>query len=92
MTEVEFRRLADGEALPAGLLARANDQPAPIPAAPAGAVADYRMLEGKGLVVLNHGSGGGLIQPLGLVLVQHQSLKEHHAQPPHPQHRIHLQR
>jgi len=60
VTEVEFRRLADGEALPAGLLARANDQPAPIPAAPAGAVADYRMLEGKGLVVLNHGSGGGI--------------------------------
>jgi hypothetical protein len=60
VTEVEFRRLAEGEALPAGVLARANDQPAPIPAAPAGAIADYRMLEGKGLVVLNHGSGGGL--------------------------------
>lgn len=60
VTEVEFRRLADGEALPAGVLAKANDQPAPIPAAPAGAIADYRMLEGRGLVVLNHGSGGGL--------------------------------
>jgi len=60
VTEVEFRRLADGEALPAGVLTRANDQPAPIPVAPAGAIADYRMLEGKGLVVLNHGSGGGL--------------------------------
>jgi hypothetical protein len=60
VTEVEFRKLADGEALPAGVLARANEQPAPIPPAPAGAIADYRMLEGKGLVVLNHGSGGGL--------------------------------
>ena len=60
VTEVEFRKLADGDALPAGVLAKANDQPAPIPSAPAGAIADYRMLEGKGLVVLNHGSGGGL--------------------------------
>lgn len=62
VTEVEFRRLVDGEALPAGVLAKANDQPAPIPPTPAGAIADYRMLEGKGLVVLNHGSGGGLGQ------------------------------
>ena len=60
VTDVEFRKLTDGEALPTGVLAKANDQPASIPAAPAGAVADYRMLEGKGLVVLNHGSGGGL--------------------------------
>lgn len=60
VTEVEFRKLGDGEALPAGVLAKANDTPAPIPPAPAGAIADYRMLEGKGLVVLNHGSGGGL--------------------------------
>ena len=60
VTDVEFRKLADGESLPTGVLAKANDQPAPIPAAPAGAIADYRMLEGKGLVVLNHGSGGGL--------------------------------
>lgn len=60
VTEVEFRKLADGEALPNGLLAKANDQPAPLPPTLAGAVADYRMLEGKGLVVLNHGSGGGL--------------------------------
>ena len=60
VTDVEFRKLADGEALPAGVLAQASDQPAAIPPAPAGAVADYRMLEGKGLVVLNHGSGGGL--------------------------------
>ena len=60
VTEVEFRRLADGEALPTGVLAKANDTPAAIPSAPAGAVADYRMLEGRGLVVLNHGSGGGL--------------------------------
>lgn len=60
VTGVEFRKLGDGEALPAGVLAKANDQPAPIPAAPAGAIADYRMLEGRGLVVLNHGSGGGL--------------------------------
>ena len=60
VTDVEFRKLAEGEALPAGVLAKANDQPASIPAAPAAAVADYRMLEGKGLVVLNHATGGGL--------------------------------
>jgi len=60
VTEVEFRKLGDGEALPSGVLAKANDTPAPTPAAPAGAIADYRMLEGKGLVVLNHGTGGGL--------------------------------
>lgn len=60
VTDVEFRRLADGEALPAGVLAKANNQPASMPAAPAGAVADFRMLEGKGLVVFNHASGGGL--------------------------------
>ena len=60
VTEVEFRKLRDAEPLPPDVLAQANDTPAIIPAAPNGAIADYRMLEGKGLVVMNHGSGGGL--------------------------------
>jgi hypothetical protein len=60
VTDVEFRKLADAESPPTGLLAKANDTPAPIPAAPVGAVADYRMLEGKGLVVLNHAAANGL--------------------------------
>lgn len=60
VTNVEFRKLADGEAVPSGVLAKANDQPAPqVPTLP-GAMVDYRMLEGKGLHVLNHAGEGHL--------------------------------
>src|SRR5262249_49320738 len=58
--EVDFRRLADGEALPAGVLTKALETPARVDAAPEGAIADYRMEEGKGLHVFNHATG-----PLG---------------------------
>lgn len=58
VTDVEFSPLK-GEP-PAGILDRPNDRPAEIPAAPAGAVADYRMLEGKGHFVLNHAAAGPL--------------------------------
>ncbi len=60
VTDVEFRKLADNESLPTGVLAQANDQPATLPPAPTGAIADYRMEEGKGLFVLNYAQG-----PLG---------------------------
>src|SRR5262245_42191957 len=58
--EVDFRRLADGESLPAGVQAKALDTPARVDAAPEEAIADYRMEEGKGLHVFNHAKG-----PLG---------------------------
>ncbi len=57
VTDIEFRRLADSEPAPAGALAKANDQPAALPPAVPGAVADYRMLEGKGFHSLNYAGG-----------------------------------
>ncbi|HND53446.1 MAG TPA: hypothetical protein PLV92_13645, partial [Pirellulaceae bacterium] len=57
VTEVEFRKLGDGEPLPAGCRETANERPASIPAAPRGAVADYRMEEGRGRHVLNYAPG-----------------------------------
>ncbi len=57
VTDVEFRKLPEGESLPSGVLAKANDQPAPTPPAPSGAIADYRMEEGQGLFVLNYAQG-----------------------------------
>ncbi len=60
VTEVEFRKLADGEALPTGVLAKPNDQPPAYAKSLPGAIADYRMQEGKGNFVLNYASGGGL--------------------------------
>jgi hypothetical protein len=52
ITEVEFKLLRDGEQPPQGIAA-----PKPIPdygSAPAGAFADFRMLEGKGHFVFNY--------------------------------------
>ena len=60
ITDVEFKRLADGEAPPAFVASRPNDQPPSFDKAPAGAIADYRMLEGKGHFVFNYATG-----PLG---------------------------
>ena len=57
VTDVEFRKLKEGEGLPVGVAARANDQAAKYAAAPAGAIADYRMEEGKGYHVLNYAGG-----------------------------------
>ena len=62
ITDLEFRKLAAGESLPPGVLAQAHDQPAVSPPAPAGAIADFRMLEGKGWYVFNHAGG----EPLAL--------------------------
>ena len=60
ITDVEFRRLNDGEAIPAGVAAKPNDNAPAYADAPAGAVADFRMLEGQGYHVLNHAGGAHL--------------------------------
>jgi hypothetical protein len=57
VTDVEFRKLAEGEALPPGVAPRPNDQPPAFATAPAGALADYRMQEGQGHFVLNYAAG-----------------------------------
>ena len=62
ITGVEFRKLADGETLPRDILPKPHDQPASFSPAPPGAVADFRMLEGKGWYVFNHAGG----EPLAL--------------------------
>jgi hypothetical protein len=54
VTDVEFRRLAEGEALPPEVAARPNDQIPEFKPAPADAIADYRMEEGRGQHVLNY--------------------------------------
>ena len=54
VTDVEFRKLSDGDALPAGVAAQANEQPPDFGQSLPGAIADYRMEEGEGNLVLNH--------------------------------------
>jgi hypothetical protein len=56
VTDVEFHRLNEGEPLPAGI-SRANEQPAAYAKPPAGAIADFRMQEGKGFHVFNYARG-----------------------------------
>ena len=60
ITDVEFRSLNDGEAIPAGVAAKPNDNAPAYADPPAGAVADFRMLEGQGYHVLNHAGGAHL--------------------------------
>jgi hypothetical protein len=48
IADVEFKRLEEGEAVPPGVLAQANTKEPAWTAAPAGAIADYRMEEGRG--------------------------------------------
>lgn len=55
--EVELTRLEGGAPAPAGVAAQANATEPKSPAAPAGAIADYRMEEGKGLHVYDHARG-----------------------------------
>jgi len=55
--DAEFRLLKPGEALPDGVAAAANSTPAKVPAPPAGAIADYRMVEGRGQHVLDFAAG-----------------------------------
>lgn len=60
ITDVEFRRLNDGEAIPTGVAAKPHDKAPAFADAPAGAIADFRMLEGQGYHVLNHAGGDHL--------------------------------
>jgi hypothetical protein len=57
--DVAVRPLAEGAAAPEGVADRAQPEPT-LPPAPKGAVADYRMEEGRGLYVFDHARG-----PLG---------------------------
>lgn len=57
VTDVEFKKLGDGEPTPVGILSKANDQPATMIKPMEGAIADYRMLEGKGHTVFNYAGG-----------------------------------
>lgn len=57
VAEVEFRKLNDGEAPPTEFAKGPRTEPPTIAAAPAGAVADYRMEEGSGHHVLNYAAG-----------------------------------
>lgn len=72
VTDVEFRKLADGEASPDGLSVPRAVPAGPVvkPMAPPGVVADYRMEEGSGHHVLNYEAGkpvaGGTLGHLDL--------------------------
>lgn len=57
VTDVEFRKLAAGEAPPAEFAKSPKSQPPALVAAPPGAIADYRMEEGSGHHVLNSAAG-----------------------------------
>lgn len=62
VTEVEFAPLAADAQLAEGVLPQPNRTPPAADPAPAGALADYRMLEQKGMHVLDHARG-----PFGLL-------------------------
>ena len=74
VTDVEFRRLNDGEAIPAGIATKPNDKAPAFADAPSGAIADFRMLEGKGHHVLNHAGDTHLdLSNLGWVVDENRS-------------------
>ncbi len=60
VTDVEFRRLNDGEALPAGVSATPTEKEPAYGEKIADAVADFRLEEGSGGVVFNHAGGAHL--------------------------------
>ncbi|HBJ37058.1 MAG TPA: hypothetical protein DDZ51_20345 [Planctomycetaceae bacterium] len=57
ITDVEFRLLGADEASPPGIAAKPHDSAPILSDSPAGAIADFRMLEGRGHHVLNHAGG-----------------------------------
>ncbi|MBI3874590.1 MAG: hypothetical protein HY300_01190 [Verrucomicrobia bacterium] len=61
-TDFEILPLAERAQLPLGILSAPNSEPAPLPPKPTGILADYRMLEGKGLFVFDNANG-----PFGLL-------------------------
>jgi hypothetical protein len=64
--DLEILPLKDGEAPPAGIAAKGNPRGAEFPPAPVGALADYRMEEGRGSYVLD---AAGSLGPLELANV-----------------------
>ncbi len=60
VTDVEFQKSDDSTPLPDGVAAAPNSTPPAFGNAPAGAIADFRMQEGRGNFVLNYATG-----PLG---------------------------
>jgi hypothetical protein len=57
ITDVEFKHLEDGATVPTGVLPQANTTEPGTAPPPAGAIADYRMEEGRGLHVYNPARG-----------------------------------
>lgn len=57
VAQVEFSQQPADAVLPLNVAARSNPVPASFAASPAGALADYRMEEGRGLHVFNYGQG-----------------------------------
>jgi hypothetical protein len=68
VSEVTFRKVTG--ALPVGVAKKNNDEPPARTAAPEGAIADYRMEEGKGLHVYDYARG-----PLGILELANVSWK-----------------
>jgi hypothetical protein len=64
--DLEILPLKDGEAVPAGISSKANPTAGDYPAPPAGALADYRMEEGRGSFVFD---AAGSLGPLELANV-----------------------
>src|SRR5262249_26733602 len=67
VTDLEILPLKEGDKPPEGTLAKANDQPPSVPPAAKGAIADYRMEEGKGAFVHDY---AGRFGPLELANVE----------------------
>jgi len=57
ITDVEFQLLSADAAIPLGIAPKPHDTAPVITDSPAGAIADFRMLEGRGHHVLNHAGG-----------------------------------
>ncbi len=57
VTDVEFRRLNDGDTAPPGVLTSAREQSPQFASAPQGAIVDHRMEEGRGHHVFNYAGG-----------------------------------
>lgn len=57
ITDVEFRRLNEGEALPPGVSGTPAEKPPDFGESIPGAIADFRLEEGSGDVVFNHAGG-----------------------------------
>jgi Concanavalin A-like lectin/glucanases superfamily len=57
ITDVQWRRFAEGDTLADGIAPKPNDVSPAFAAAPAGAIADFRMEDGRGFDVMNYAGG-----------------------------------